>query len=101
MSLGLFFGTWAVTAADTEDALGLGHGAFGALLAVALVGTVTTSTLTGALVERFGTGAVLGWGAVAFAVAHRGGRPGRRRVRCRSPSPPCASTRAAAWSTSR
>ena len=69
VSLGLFFGTWAVTAADTEDALGLGHGAFGALLAVALVGTVTTSTLTGALVERFGTGAVLGWGAAAFAVA--------------------------------
>ena len=69
VSLGLFFGTWAVTAADIEDALGLGHGAFGALLAVALVGTVTTSTLTGALVERFGTGVVLGWGALAFAVA--------------------------------
>ena len=69
VSLGLFFGTWAVTAADTEDALGLGHGAFGALLAVALVGTVTTSTLTGALVERFGTGAALAWGAAAFAGA--------------------------------
>ena len=69
MSLGLFFGTWAVIAADIEDALGLGHGAFGALLAVALVGTVTTSMFTGGLVERFGTGVVLGWGAVAFAVA--------------------------------
>ena len=69
VALGLFFGTWAVTAADAEDALGIGHGAFGALLAVALVGTVTTSTLLGALVERFGTGVVLAWGAVAFAVA--------------------------------
>jgi MFS family permease len=68
-SLGLFFGTWAVGAADIEHALGVGHGGFGALLAVALVGTVTTSTLTGALVERFGTEAVLACGCLAFAVA--------------------------------
>ena len=69
VSLGLFFGTWAVMAADIEDALDLGHGGFGALLAVALVGTVTTSMFTGGWVERFGTGVVLGWGAVAFAIA--------------------------------
>ena len=81
MSLGLFFGTWAVIAADIEDALGLGHGGFGALLAVALVGTVTTSTLTGALVERFGTGAVLGLGC------------GRVRDRRRRPSASAAGRR--------
>ena len=69
VALGLFFGTWAVVAADVEDALGLGHGAFGALLAVALIGTVTTSTLTGALVERWGSGAVLAWGCFGFATA--------------------------------
>jgi MFS family permease len=69
VSLGLFFGTWAVMAADAEDALELGHGGFGALLAVALVGTVTASLFTGALVERFGTGVVLGWGALAFGIA--------------------------------
>jgi MFS family permease len=69
VALGVFFGTWAVVAADAEDALGVGHGGFGALLALALAGTVTTSTLTGALVERWGTGAVLVLGCVAFAAS--------------------------------
>jgi MFS family permease len=69
VALGLFFGTWAVVAADAEDALGIGHGGFGALLAAALAGTVTTSTLTGALVERFGTAVVLTCGCVGFALA--------------------------------
>jgi MFS family permease len=68
-SLGLFFGTWAVGAADIERGLGVGHGGFGALLAVALAGTVTTSTITGSLVERWGTEVVLASGCVAFALA--------------------------------
>jgi MFS family permease len=80
VALGMFFGTWAVVAADAEDVLGLGHGGFGALLAVALVGTVATSTLTGALIERWRTGPVLTRGCLAFALGSAlvglvGGRP--------------------------
>ncbi|MCU1452755.1 MAG: major facilitator superfamily 1 [Acidimicrobiales bacterium] len=69
VALGTFMGCWAVLTADLERALGLGHGGFGSLLALALAGTAVTSVLAGALAERFGTALVASGGALAFAAA--------------------------------
>ena len=56
---GLFWGTWAVAAADIEQALELSHGRLGLLLSVALAGAAVTNAAGGALAERRGAGAVL------------------------------------------
>lgn len=68
VALGTYFGTWAVVAADIERALGIGHGAFGALLAGALVGTAVAGAVTGSLVERWGVPRVLAGGCVGFTL---------------------------------
>src|SRR5215216_6233837 len=71
---GVFWGTWAVAAADVEDALGLSHGGFGLLLSVALAAAVASNAVGGALAERRGTGPVLtaslaAWGILLIVAA--------------------------------
>lgn len=65
---GAFWGVWAVSAVDVEDALGLGHGGFGALLAVALAASAVVNALGGTLVERWGTSAAISRSLTAWAV---------------------------------
>lgn len=69
VALGSFLGAWAVVAADLEDALAVGHGGFGLLLAGALAATAAMGAVAGALVERWGVTRVLAFGCGAFAVA--------------------------------
>src|SRR5215216_5135289 len=71
---GVFWGTWAVAAADVEDSLGLSHGGFGLLLSVALAAAVASNAVGGAVAERRGTGPVLaaslaGWGVLLVVAA--------------------------------
>ena len=56
---GVFWGSWAVTAADVEHDLRLSHGGFGLLLAFALAGAAVANAVTGALAERWGTAVAL------------------------------------------
>jgi len=67
VALGSFLGTWAVVAADVEHALGASHGAFGLLLAVAVLGSAGVGAITGTLVERWGVAPVLTAGSAWFA----------------------------------
>ena len=69
VAMGSFIGAWAVVAADVEHALGIGHGGFGLLLAVALTGTAAMGAASGTLVERWGVARVLSAGAASFAVS--------------------------------
>lgn len=69
---GVFFGAWAVLTADLEHALGLGHGSFGLLLALALAGSAAVNAATGPLTERWGTSATLGRTHYAWAAAVAG-----------------------------
>ena len=75
---GVFWGAWAVSAAELEDELGVSHGGFGLLLSVALAGAAFTNAVGGALAERHGTRAVLAaalaaWGGL-LAVGAAGAR---------------------------
>jgi MFS family permease len=65
---GVFWGSWAVAAANVERALGLSSAGFGLLLSVALVGGASSNAVGGALCERFGTGRVLGWSLFCWAL---------------------------------
>jgi hypothetical protein len=65
---GGFWGGWAVTAADFERSLGLGNGAFGALLSLALLGGAGGNATGGAAAERWGTSRVLSAALVGWAV---------------------------------
>ena len=60
MLFGIFWGGWAVAAADVERALHLSTGGFGLLLSLALVGAAISNAVGGPMCERFGTGRVLG-----------------------------------------
>lgn len=62
---GLFWGGWAVAAADVERDLGLSHGALGLLLSASLAGAAAANAVAGVLAERHGTTRTL---AVAFAL---------------------------------
>lgn len=62
---GLFWGGWAVAAADVERDLGLSHGAFGLLLSVSLSGAAAANAVAGVLAERHGTTRTL---AAAFTL---------------------------------
>ena len=71
---GIFWGSWAVSAADVERSLDLSHGRFGLLLSFGLAGAAFANGVGGALTERFGTGRVLSaslaiWGALLLAGA--------------------------------
>jgi MFS family permease len=65
---GVFWGGWAVAAINVERAMGLSTAGFGLLLSAALVGGASSNAVGGALCERFGTGAVLGWALLGWAV---------------------------------
>jgi MFS family permease len=65
---GVFWGGWAVEAANVERALGLSTAGFGLLLSAALVGGASSNAVGGSLCERFGTGTVLGWSLLSWAV---------------------------------
>lgn len=69
VGFGAFFGAWAVVTADLERALGLGHGGFGVLLAVALAGSAAVNAATGPLTEHWGTSATLARTQLAWAAA--------------------------------
>jgi hypothetical protein len=74
VAFGLFWGTWAVAAADIEVALELSHGGLGLLLSVALGGAALANAMGGAVAERRGAGPVLalalaGWGVLLIAGA--------------------------------
>jgi len=69
IGFGVFIGGWAVLAADLERALHLGHGGFGALLAVALAGSAVVNGAAGSLAERWGTSTTLARCLVAWSVA--------------------------------
>ena len=71
---GLFWGTWAVAAADIERDLKLSHGGLGLLLSIALGGAALANATGGAVAERRGAGPVLAlalatWGALLLAGA--------------------------------
>ena len=65
---GVFWGSWAVAAADLERALHLSAGGFGLLLSLALLGGAMANAFGGAACERFGTGRVLVGALGAWAV---------------------------------
>jgi len=56
---GVFWGGWAVAAANIEHSLGLSNGGFGLLVSVSLVGGASANFVGGTLCERFGTSKVL------------------------------------------
>lgn len=71
---GIFWGSWAVAAADVERSLDLSHARFGLLLSFGLAGAALANGVGGALTERFGTGRVLSaslavWGVLLLAGA--------------------------------
>jgi MFS family permease len=65
---GVFWGGWAVAAANIEHALGLSAGGLGVLLSVSLVGGSSANFVGGSLCERFGTLNVLRISLVIWAV---------------------------------
>ena len=65
---GLFWGGWAVAAADIEHALHLSAGGFGLLLSLSLVGGSSANFVGGTLCERFGTLNVLRASLVTWAL---------------------------------
>jgi MFS family permease len=69
MAFGLFWGGWAVGAADVERSLHVGHGVFGLLFSVALVGAATANAAAATWAERWGTGRVLAGGLAVWSVA--------------------------------
>ena len=72
--IGVFWGAWAVAAADIEHTLGLSHALFGLLLAAALLAASAINAAGGALAERWGARRALRrslalWGALLCAAA--------------------------------
>jgi MFS family permease len=64
----VFWGGWAVAAADVERDLRLGHGGFGLLLSAALAAAALSNAFGGAFAERHGTVRVLGFAFGAWSV---------------------------------
>jgi hypothetical protein len=67
--IGIYWGAWAVSAADIERSLGFSHAAFGLLLAGALTGAAAVNAAGGTLAERWGPRRALrrglaGWGVL-------------------------------------
>ena len=65
---GVFWGGWAVAAANIEHSLGLSNGGFGLLVSVSLVGGASANFVGGTLCERFGTSKVLGTALATWAI---------------------------------
>jgi MFS family permease len=64
---GVFWGGWAVAAANIEHSLGLSNGGFGLLVSISLLGGASANFIGGSLCERFGTSKVLGASLVTWA----------------------------------
>lgn len=76
--LGVFWGTWAVAAADAERFLGLSHRGFGLLLTIAVGAGAAGTAAAGPITDRAGTTAALAgilavWGGAILVVATRHG----------------------------
>lgn len=74
VNFGLFWGGWAVGAADVERALHVGHAGFGFLLSAALVGAAWANAVAATWAERWGTSRVLAaclmaWGTALLAMS--------------------------------
>ena len=65
---GVFWGGWAVAAANIEHGLGLSNGGFGLLVSAGLLGGASANFVGGTLCERFGTSKVLGTALATWAV---------------------------------
>ena len=65
---GVFWGGWAVAAIELEQALRLTTGGYGLFLSLALVGAALANAVGGAMCQRFGTGRVLGWSLLGWAL---------------------------------
>src|SRR5580704_8189647 len=74
VAFGIFWGTWAVAAANIEHSLHLSSGRFGLLLSVSIGAGGLAAAASGGLAERWGTARFLsrtlvGWGVVLLAAA--------------------------------
>src|ERR1700684_3479602 len=74
VAFGIFWGTWAVAAANIEHSLHLSSGGFGLLLSVSIGAGGAAAAASGGLAERWGTARFLsrtlvGWGVVLLATA--------------------------------
>ena len=65
----MFWGSWAVAAADIQRALHVGTGGFGLLFSVALAGAAVSNAVGGTLAERHGIGRALGGALLAWSAA--------------------------------
>ncbi|MDQ3106843.1 MAG: MFS transporter [Actinomycetota bacterium] len=70
---GVFWGGWAVAAADVERDLDLSHGRFGLLLSLSLAAAAVANAVGGALAERHGTRRTLAVALVLWGVGLAGG----------------------------
>jgi len=66
---GVFWGSWAVAAADVEHALHLSSGRLGLLLSGSIAAGGVAAAASGGLAERWGTGRFLGRSMVAWGLA--------------------------------
>src|SRR2546428_6561822 len=72
--LGLFWGGWAVAAADVERFLSVGHAAFGFILAAAVAAGAVANAVGATLAERWGSTRALAtsqavWGVLLLVLA--------------------------------
>ncbi len=68
LALGAFWGTWAVAVADVQRTFSLSDTQLGLLLAVAIAIAAVTGAVVGHRAERWGTGRLLSWSLVVWAV---------------------------------
>ncbi len=68
ITLGLFWGTWAVAIADVQQTFHISDGTLGLLLAVAVGLAAVTGAVLGHRAERWGTGPMLAGSLVAWSV---------------------------------
>src|SRR5439155_26082967 len=54
--LGLFWGGWAVSAADVESFLGVGHAGFGFFLSATVAAGAVANAVGASMAERWGSG---------------------------------------------
>ena len=77
---GVFWGSWAVAAADVERALHVSHGGFGLVLSVALAGAAAANAVMASLAERWGTARAMSWSLASWGVLLAAGAASGRGV---------------------
>jgi len=68
IALGAFWGTWAVSVADIQRTFALSDAQLGLLLSVAIGIAAVTGAVVGHRAERWGTGRLLTWALVVWAL---------------------------------